>query len=143
MDRTNMNTAKTCPHKWCLVDADGKVLGRMATRIATVLQGKHRPDYVPYMDTGDHVIVVNADKVVMTGKKLENKVYRHHTGYVGHLVEISAKKMMEENPEEVVRLAVRRMLPKSKLGQKMFGKLRVFRGPDHPHIAQNPEPMEI
>ncbi len=130
-------------HKWHLVDAEGKVLGRLATRLATVLQGKHRPSYVPHMDTGDHVVVLNAAKIVLTGKKAENKVYRHHTGYVGHLVEKKIQDVMETEPEEIIRRAVRRMLPKTKLGQKMFGKLKVYCGTDHPHSAQNPEPMEI
>ncbi len=129
--------------KWRLVDAEGKVLGRLATRLATILQGKHRPSYVPHIDTGDHVVVLNAAKIVMTGKKAQNKVYYHHTGYVGHLVKEKAKDLMEKEPEEIIRRAVRRMLPKTKLGQKMFGKLKVYRGTDHPHSAQSPEPMEI
>lgn len=123
---------------WCVIDAQGKVLGRLASGIATILQGKHRPGYVPHIDTGDHVVVVNAGKVVLTGKKPEKKVYRRHTGYVGHLVEESAHEMLKSKPEQVVRLAVRRMLPKTKLGRKMFRKLRVYPGPDHPHGAQNP-----
>ncbi len=140
-NRTNMNTA--VEPKWCLVDADGKVLGRLATRVATILQGKHRATYVPHMDTGDFVVVINAEKVVMSGKKLDQKVYRHHTGYIGHLVEKSAREMMEEKPEEIVRLAVKRMLPKTKLGRQMFGKLKVYRGSEHPHAAQKPEVLEI
>ncbi len=129
--------------KWRLVDAEGKVLGRLASRIATILQGKHRPSYVPHMDTGDHVVVLNAAKVVMTGRKAENKMYRRHTGYVGHLIEENVKDVLERKPEEIVRRAVRRMLPKTKLGEKMFRKLKVYRGTDHPHGAQSPEPMEI
>ena len=129
--------------KWRLVDADGKVLGRLASRIATILQGKHRPSYVPHMDTGDYVVVLNAAKVVMTGRKAEDKMYRRHTGYVGHLVEESVRDVLAGKPEEIIRRAVRRMLPKTKLGEKMFGKLKVYRGTDHPHGAQSPEPMEI
>lgn len=129
--------------KWRLVDAEGKTLGRLASRLATILQGKHRPSYVPNIDTGDYVVVLNAAKIVMTGKKAENKVYRHHTGYVGHLVTERARDLLEKEPEEIIRRAVKRMLPKTKLGQKMFGKLKVYRGTDHPHSAQSPEPMEI
>jgi len=129
--------------KWHLVDAEGKILGRLASRLATILQGKHRPSYVPNIDTGDYVVVLNAAKIVMTGKKVENKVYRHHTGYVGHLRTERAKDLLEKEPEEIIRRAVRRMLPKTKLGEKMFGKLKVYRGTDHPHSAQSPEPMEI
>ena len=129
--------------RWLLVDAEGKILGRLASRIATILQGKHRPGYVPHIDTGDHVVVLNAAKIVMTGKKMENKVYRRHTGYVGHLVEENVQEVLEKKPEELIRRAVRRMLPKTKLGEKMFGKLKVYRGTDHPHSAQGPEPMEI
>ncbi len=129
--------------KWRLVDAEGKILGRLASRIATILQGKHRPGYVPHIDTGDHVVVLNAAKVVMTGKKAQNKMYRRHTGYVGHLVEENVQEVLKSKPEEIVCRAVRRMLPKTKLGEKMFKKLKVYRGTDHPHSAQNPEPMEI
>jgi large subunit ribosomal protein L13 len=138
-----MNTKGAVEPRWCLVDAGGKTLGRLATRIATVLQGKHRATYVPHMDTGDYVVVINAEKVVMTGKKLDQKVYRHHTGYIGHLVETSAREMMEEKPEEILRRAVKRMLPKSKLGRKMFDKLKVYSGTEHPHAAQKPEVLEI
>jgi large subunit ribosomal protein L13 len=141
--KTDMNTKGAVTPKWCLVDADGKVLGRLASRVATILQGKHRAAYVPHMDTGDFVVVINAEKVVMSGKKLDQKVYRHHTGYVGHLVETSAREMMEKKPEEVIRLAVKRMLPQTKLGRQMFGKLKVYRGPEHPHAAQKPEVLDI
>lgn len=141
--KTDMNTARAIQRKWHVIDADGKVLGRLATRVATILQGKHRPTYIPHMDTGDYVVVVNAEKIHLTGKKRENKTYRHHTGYVGHLVEKTVGEMLEKEPEEVTRLAIRRMLPKTKLGRVMFNKLKVYRGPDHPHAAQSPEPMEV
>ena len=142
MQKTDMRGV-VADRKWLLVDAEGKVLGRLASRIATILQGKHRPSYVPHIDTGDHVIVVNAAKIVLTGNKAKNKVYKRHTGYVGHLREESVQEVLESKPEEVILRAVKRMLPKSKLGNKMFTKLKVYSGSDHPHAAQNPESMEI
>ena len=129
--------------KWVLVDAKDKVLGRLATKIAMMLMGKHRPTYTPHVDTGDFVVVVNAEKVALTGKKAETKTYVHHTGYLGHLKEISVQTILENKPEEVIRRAVRRMLPKTKLGDKMFSKLKVYAGVDHPHEAQCPEPIEL
>lgn len=142
-NRTDMKVDRKLPRKWWIVDAEGKVLGRLASQIATILQGKHSSRYVPHVDTGDHIVVINAEKVVMTGKKMADKIYRHHTLYVGHLREISAKRMMKEKPEEIIRLAVRRMMPKSKLGRKMFGKLKVYSGTEHAHSAQAPEVLEI
>ncbi len=129
--------------KWHVVDADDKVLGRMAARIATVLQGKHKPTYTAHIDTGDFVIVVNADKVAVTGKKRTQKVYTHYTGFVGGLRETSFETMHDKKPEKIVELAVRRMLPKTKMGRKMFKKLKVYAGPSHPHAAQMPAPLEI
>ena len=129
--------------KWVLVDADNKVLGRLASRIAMMLMGKHRPTYTPHVDTGDFVVVVNAEKVALTGKKIEQKTYYHHTGYLGNLKEVSVKTLLEKRPEDVLRRAVRRMLPKTKLGDKMFSKLKVYAGVDHPHEAQCPEPIEL
>lgn len=125
--------------KWYLVDAQGKVLGRLATRVATILRGKHKPSYVPHLDVGDHVIVVNAEKVHLTGRKLTGKVYRWHTGYIGNLREVSAAKMLQTHPERVVEWAVRGMLPKGRLGRAIAKKLRVYRGSEHPHAAQKPE----
>ncbi len=141
--KTEMNTLPLVERRWYVVDAAGKVLGRLASRIALILQGKHKPTYIPYMDTGDYVVVVNAEKVVLTGRKVEQKKYVHHTGYVGHLVEVPASEMMEKKPEEVIRMAVKRMLPKNKLGRHMLKKLKVYRGESHPHAAQKPEKLEL
>ncbi len=135
--------AKDVDKKWYVVDASGKVLGRLASKIAVVLMGKHKPTYTPHVDTGDYVIVVNADKVVLTGKKLDQKKYYRHSGYPGGLKELTARQMFEKHPEKVVYLAVKRMLPKNKLGRKMLKKLKVYTGPDHPHQAQKPEPLEF
>lgn len=129
--------------KWHLVDAQGKTLGRMATRIATILQGKHRPIYTPHVDTGDYVVVINARKVRLTGKKLEEKAYQRFSGYPGGLRIISLKEMLEKHPDRVVRLAVRRMLPKTKLGERMLEKLKIYDGTEHPHTAQRPVELAI
>lgn len=129
--------------KWHLVDAQGKTLGRMASRIATILQGKHRPIYTPHVDTGDYVVVINARKVRLTGKKLEEKTYQRFSGYPGGLKIISLKEMLEKHPDRVVRLAVRRMLPKTKLGERMLEKLKIYDGTEHPHTAQKPVELAI
>jgi large subunit ribosomal protein L13 len=129
--------------KWYVVDADGKTLGRMASEIASVLRGKHKPTYTPHVDCGDFVIVINADKVAFTGKKLDQKKYRWHTGYMGGLRERTARQMMATKPEEVVRLAIKGMLPKGPLGSHMITKLKVFTGSEHTHQAQMPEALEI
>ncbi len=135
--------AKDIEKKWYVVDASGKVLGRLANKIAVILMGKHKPTYTPHVDTGDYVIVVNAEKVVLTGKKLDQKKYYRHSGYPGGLKELTARQMFEKHPEKVVYLAVKRMLPKNKLGRKMLKKLKVYAGPEHPHQAQKPEPLEL
>jgi len=127
--------------KWFVVDADGQVLGRLATRIATILRGKHRPTFTTHLDLGDHVVVVNAEKIHLTGRKLQNKMYRWHTGYIGGLREIAAGDMIKTHPERVIEWAVQGMLPKNRLGRAMVKKLKVYRGPDHPHQAQQPEAM--
>lgn len=129
--------------KWYVVDAEGKTLGRMSSEIAKILRGKHKAIYTPHVDTGDFVIVINADKVVLTGKKLDQKMYRWHTGYVGHLRERTYRQMMEKKPEEVVRHAVKGMLPKNSLGRQMFTKLKVYAGTEHGHQAQKPEMLEL
>lgn len=129
--------------KWLIVDADGKTLGRMAVQIANALRGKNRPEYTPHVDTGDFVVVINAEKVKLTGAKLEQKIYYRHTGYVGHLRSATAREMLEKKPEEVIMHAVRGMLPKNKLSQAMLKKLKVYRGPDHPHAAQKPAALEV
>ncbi len=129
--------------KWYLVDAQGKVLGRLATQVARILRGKHKPAYAPHVDVGDHVIVVNAEKVHLTGRKLTDKVYRWHTGYIGHLREVNAAKMLQTHPERVIEWAVQGMLPKGRLGRAMGKKLKVYRGLEHPHAAQRPEPLAL
>lgn len=129
--------------KWYVVDASGKTLGRLASEVAKILRGKNKPVYTPFLDTGDYVIIVNAEKVVVTGKKAEQKTYVHHTGYAGGLKEISYKRMMETKPEEILKHAVKGMLPKNTLGRKMFKKLHVYAGPEHEHAAQKPEVLEL
>jgi large subunit ribosomal protein L13 len=124
--------------KWYLVDANEQVLGRLATEIASVLMGKNKPTYTDFLDTGDFVVVVNAEKIKLTGRKLDDKMYYSHSGYPGGLKEVSAKRLLEKHPERVVQFAVRGMLPKNKLGSKMLKRLRVYAGGDHPHIAQRP-----
>jgi large subunit ribosomal protein L13 len=129
--------------QWHLVDAQGKVLGRMASEIAKLLRGKHKPIFTPNLDTGDFVVVVNAGSVKLTGKKLEKKVYYRHTEYPGGIREKTAAKMLAEKPEELVRLAVKGMLPKNRLSRKLVSKLKVYAGPEHPHDAQKPQPLAI
>ena len=129
--------------KWYVVDATDKTLGRLASEIATILRGKNKPMYVPNIDAGDYVIVINAEKVAVTGKKLDQKVYTHHSGYVGGLKTITLKKQLEKKPEEVLKHAVKGMLPKNALGRKMFSKLHVYAGPEHAHAAQKPEALEL
>ena len=128
--------------KWWLVDANEKILGRLSSDIAVILMGKHRPTYTPHVDTGDHVIVINAEKVALSGKKWDKKVYTRYTGYPGLKTETAAARLAKK-PEMIVREAVRRMLPKNKLGSKMLGKLKIFCGPDHTHQAQQPETIEL
>jgi large subunit ribosomal protein L13 len=130
-------------HKWYVVNAEGKVLGRLSTRLATILRGKNKPTYTPYLDTGDFVIVVNAGKVTLTGKKLKDKIYYHHTGYPGGIKQTSAEKLLAKKPTEMIRMAVRGMLPKNSLGRQMLRKLKVYAGPNHPHEAQKPAPLEL
>jgi large subunit ribosomal protein L13 len=129
--------------QWHLVDAQDKVLGRLATGIATILQGKHKPTYTPHVDTGDFVVVVNAEKIAVTGKKLDQKVYRRFTDYVGSMKTKTLRQMLESHPDRVISEAVRRMLPNTKLGRKMLKKLKVYAGPEHPHEAQNPQPLDL
>lgn len=128
---------------WYLIDAEGQVLGRLASEIARRLRGKHKPIYTPYVDTGDFVIVVNAGKVSLTGKKMSDKVYYHHSGYPGGLKETSVAKMLQDNPEKVLLFAVRGMLPKNSLGRKMLKKLKIYTGNDHPHEAQCPQVLKL
>jgi len=128
---------------WYVVDAEGQTLGRLATTVATVLRGKHKPSYSPSVDTGDFVIVVNAEKVHVTGRRLDQKMYYRHSGYMGGLTEITLRQQLEQHPDRVISAAVRGMLPKNKLGSKMLKKLKVYAGPDHPHQAQQPEELEL
>ena len=128
---------------WYVVDATGKTLGRLASEIARRLRGKHKPIYTPHVDTGDYIIVVNADKVHVTGRKATDKMYHHHTGYIGNLKSVPLDKLLETHPERAVEHAVKGMLPKGPLGRKMLAKLRVFAGPEHTHVAQQPIPLEI
>lgn len=128
-------------HRWYLVDAEGKVLGRLATELANVLRGKNKPTFTPHVDTGDFVIVVNAGKVILTGKKLKDKMYSRHSGYPGGFRQVSAGKLMAQKPTEVLRIAVRGMLPKNSLGRQMLRKLKIYSGATHPHEAQMPVPL--
>jgi large subunit ribosomal protein L13 len=130
-------------HQWYLVNAEGKVLGRLATELAKILRGKNKPSFTPHVDTGDFVIVVNAGKVTLTGKKMKDKIYYHHTGYPGGLKAISAEKLMAKKPTEILRIAVRGMLPKNSLGRQMLRKLKIYSGVNHPHEAQKPVSLAI
>lgn len=138
---TPMPRESEIERKWFVVDADGQVLGRLASRVASILRGKHRPTFAPHLDVGDHVVVVNAARVHLTGRKLTDKLYRWHTGYIGGLREVPAEKMLRTHPERVVEWAVQGMLPKNRLGRAMAKKLKVYRGPEHPHAAQQPTPL--
>jgi len=129
--------------KWYVVDASGRVLGRLAARVATVLMGKHKPTYTPHVDVGDFVVVINAAQVALTGRKAEQKTYFHHTQHSRGARHIPFSRMIERHPERVIELAVRRMLPKTKLGDKMYSKLKVYAGSEHPHAAQKPEPLTL
>lgn len=129
--------------KWYVIDAEGKTLGRMASEAAAILRGKHKPTYTPHVDCGDYVIIVNADKVVVTGKKRKEKIYKRHTGYPGGLREMTFEQLMEKHPTEVVRHAIKGMMPNGKLGRQMYKKLKVYAGPEHNHEAQKPETLEI
>jgi len=140
---TYMANAETVERKWYVVDAAGQTLGRLATEVATLLRGKHKPTYTPHVDCGDHVIIINADQIQMTGKKLDQKMYRRHSGYVGGLKEVTARVMMDKHPDRVIMLAVKGMLPKNSLGRKMLTKLRVYAGAEHDHDAQQPEELKF
>ena len=128
---------------WYVVDATGKTLGRLSTEIARRLRGKHKPEYTPHVDTGDYIVVVNAEKIRVTGNKLKDKMYHHHTGYIGNLKSVPLDKMLDEHPERVIEKAVKGMLPRNPLGRAMFKKLKVYAGPEHPHTAQQPQTLNI
>lgn len=142
-----MKTFSAKPHEvereWFVVDAQGQTLGRLATHIAVLLRGKHKPIYTPHVDCGDYVIVVNADKINVTGQKLDQKIYYRHSGYPGGLRQVTLRRRLQTHPERVIESAVRGMLPKNRLGRKMFKKLKVYAGPIHPHEAQQPTPVEL
>ncbi|MDN5353193.1 MAG: large subunit ribosomal protein [Clostridiales bacterium] len=129
--------------KWYVVDAEGKTLGRLASEVAKILRGKHKPIYTPHVDTGDYVIIVNAEKINVTGKKMDKKMYRWHTGYLGNMKERTFREMNQKRPERIIELAVKGMLPHNSLGDQMYSKLKVYAGPDHAHQAQKPEVLEI
>ena len=129
--------------EWYLVDADGKTLGRLASELARRLRGKHKPQYTPHVDTGDCIVVINAEKVRVTGNKLQDKMYHHHTGYIGNLRSINLEKLLAKAPDRVITFAVRGMMPRNSLGRAMMKKLRVYAGPEHRHQAQQPRPLDI
>ena len=141
--KSYMASAANVERKWYVVDAADQTLGRLSSEIAKVLRGKNKPTYTPHIDTGDYVIVVNADKIIVTGKKLDQKIYYHHSDYVGGMKETTLKEMLAKKPENVITLAVKGMLPKGPLGRSMLKKLHVYAGPEHDHAAQKPEVLEI
>lgn len=143
MRTTYMAKANEVERKWYVVDAAGQTLGRLASEVATLLRGKHKPIFTPHVDTGDYVIIINADKIELTGKKLTDKIYYHHSGHPGGLKQRTAQEMLAQRPEKMLELAVKGMLPKNRLGRRMFKKLFVYRGPEHPHQAQKPETYEL
>ena len=139
MSKTYMADNKTIERKWFVIDAEGEILGRLATEVASILRGKHKPSFTPHVDCGDYVIIVNAEKVALTGKKLKNKLYYRHSGYASGLKTRTAAEMLALQPQKVLEQAIKGMLPKNKLGDAMYRKLFVYAGPDHPHQAQNPK----
>ncbi len=141
--KTYMAKGETVERKWYVVDADGMVLGRLASQVAAILRGKHKPIYTPHCDTGDHVIIINAGKVAMTGRKLDQKKYYHHTGYPGGLKETSYRELLNKKPEFAVYEAIRRMMPKGPLGRQMLKKVRIYAGPEHKNAAQMPETLVL
>jgi large subunit ribosomal protein L13 len=141
VEKTYVTKAGDVEREWFVLDASGQTLGRLATRIATVLQGKHKPLYAANLDTGDFVVVVNSSKIAVTGNRLDDKVYRRHTGYPGGLKEITLRRMLEKHPERVIRFAVKGMLPKNKLGRQRLKKLKIYAGAEHPHAAQQPRTL--
>ena len=141
--KTTMAKANEVDRKWYVIDAEDKILGRLATEVANILRGKNKPIYTPHVDTGDFVIVINAEKVKLTGNKWDDKIHASHTGYPGGRREVVYKEIREKHPERVIEYAVKGMLPKSRLGRSMFGKLKVYAGPNHPHEAQKPEVYEV
>ena len=140
---TFMANSKNIERKWYIIDASGKPLGRIAAEAAKILRGKHKPSFTPNVDTGDHVIILNCKDVVLTGKKLDQKIYRHHTGYIGNMKETVARNMLEDKPEKAMMLAIKGMLPKNRLGRQMINKVRIYAGSEHENQAQKPEVWEV
>ena len=143
MNKTHVVKVDDIERAWYVVDAEGLTLGRLATKIATVLKGKHKPIYSPHLDVGDYVIVVNAEKIAVTGRKMDQKTYYWHTGYPGGIRSRNLRDQLERHPTAALKAAVKGMLPKNRLGRRMLGKLKVYAGPDHPHQAQKPQPFEF
>jgi len=141
--KTFTATPATIKREWCVVDATDKTLGRLATELAHRLRGKHKPEYTPNMDTGDHMVVINAEKIKVTGNKLEDKMYHRYTGYIGNLKSINLGKLLDKHPERAIQYAVKGMLPRNPLGRAMYRKLHVYAGPEHPHQAQQPTQLEL
>lgn len=141
--KTFVTTPKDIEQQWWVVDADGKTLGRLASKIATILMGKHKPTYTPNLDTGDYVVVLNCEKIHVTGKRMDDKMYYHYSGYPGGLSEASLREVLDKRPERAIREAVKRMLPKGPLGHQMLGKLKIYVGSAHPHEAQKPQTIEL
>ena len=141
--KTYVAKPQTVERDWCLVDATDKTLGRLAAELASRLRGKHKPEYTPHVDTGDYIVVVNAEKIRVTGNKKRDKMYHHHTGYIGNLKSTNLETLLDEAPERALQYAVKGMLPKGPLGRQMFSKLRVFAGPEHNHAAQQPIPLDV
>ena len=140
---TFMANSKNVEKKWYIIDASGKPLGRIAAEAAKILRGKHKPTFTPNVDTGDHVIILNCKNVILTGKKLDQKIYRHHTGYIGNMKETTARNMLEDKPEKAMMLAIKGMLPKNRLGRQMINKVRIYAGSEHENQAQKPEVWEV
>ena len=143
MMSTPFPSKNSIERNWHIIDAEGQVLGRMATRVAKLLMGKHKPGYTPFLDCGDHVVIVNAEKIVLTGSKMDDKMYYRHSGYPGGIKEARARRLMREKPTMIVETAIKGMVPKTKLGRQMLTKLRVYAGPEHPHEAQRPQPYSL
>ena len=143
MNNTYVTKPAEVERSWYVVDAEGRTLGRLASEIAQILRGKHKPIYSPSVDCGDYVIVINSEKIHVTGRRLDQKMYYHHSGYIGGLSKITLREQLDRYPTRVIEHAVRGMLPKNSLGRKMFKKLKAYAGPDHPHQAQQPEPLEL
>jgi len=143
MNKTYVTKPADVEHNWVVIDAQGQTLGRLASKIATLLKGKHKPIYSPHVDCGDYVVVINAEKIHVTGRRMDQKIYYHHTGYPGGIKEIGLRQQLDKYPDRVIKSAVKGMLPKNVLGRQMLRKMKVYAGSDHPHQAQQPKPLEL